>query len=118
LNIWDFAGKLNQYKIRCEFYSELHAIIYVFDLTNLISFNNLDNWIKECKRNGGDKLIPILIGNKSDMKKEISSNMIENFVEKYKFNYYELSFKDQMGVIKFFNDFASIVNEMKPKDRR
>jgi GTPase SAR1 family protein len=96
----------------------LHAIIYVFDLTNTTSFNNLDNWIKECKRNGGDKLVPILIGNKSDMKKEISSSVIESFVDKYKFNYYELSIKDQIGISKFFSEFASTVNDMKPKDRR
>ncbi len=96
----------------------MHAIIYVFDLTNTTSFNNLDNWIKECKRNGGDKLVPILIGNKSDMKKEISSSVIESFVDKYKFNYYELSIKDQIGISKFFSEFASTVNDMKPKDRR
>ncbi len=62
--MWDFSGKLLEPKIRSEFYGESHAIVYVFDLNNINTFNNIENWIKECRRNGGEKLTPVLVGNK------------------------------------------------------
>lgn len=77
----------------------------------------MENWLEECKRNGGNKLIPVLVGNKSDLKNEVSRSMIEGFIEKYKYNYYELSNKDLDSIYKFFSDFASYVNDLKPKDR-
>src|SRR5690349_20586357 len=54
INMWDFSGGEEACNIRSEFYTELHAIVYVFDLSNVQSFNNLDLWVKECKKNGGD----------------------------------------------------------------
>ncbi len=75
-------------------------------------------WIKECKKFGGDKLTPVLVGNKTDLKKEVGTSAIDAFLEKYKLNYYEVSAKDYNSVKKFFNEFASSVNELKLKDKK
>ena len=81
-------------KIRTEFYGELFGVIYVFDLSKTSSFSNIESsWIKEVKKNGGDKLIPCLIGNKSDLGKEVPQSSIDTFVGKFKMNYFELSAK-------------------------
>ncbi len=117
MNIWDFSGIIAQPKIRSEFYAELHAIIYVFDLNNSVTFNNLENWIRECKRSQGEKLIPVLLGNKSDLKKEVNQSMIEALTEKYKLNYYEVSIKDLKSIKKFFVNFSNNVYELRPKER-
>jgi len=117
LNIWDFSGELSENKIRSEFYSELHAVIYVFDLSNITSFNNIELWIKECKKFNGDKMIPVLVGNKSDRKREVSISSIEGLQEKYKLTYYEVIGVDYHSVLNFFSEFASNVYELRSKEK-
>jgi GTPase SAR1 family protein len=89
----------------------------MFDLSNLLTFNSLESWIRETKRNGGEKLIPVILGGKSDLKREITSGMVEDFLNKYKFNYYELNVKDMSCVKKFFHEFSNNAYELKPKER-
>jgi len=44
--------------------------LLVFDITNAISFNNLEQWVEEIKENGNPNITVILIGNKCDMKED------------------------------------------------
>ena len=105
-------------KIRSEFYSENHAIVYCFDLNNSQSFNNLENWFKECKQNGGEKLLPVLLGVKSDLKKEVTSDNINSITTKYKIQYFEVTSKFVDSVSKFYEDFANAIFEGLSKDKK
>jgi GTPase SAR1 family protein len=79
-------------------------------LSSLNSFNNLEKfWLRESKRNSGDRLIQILVGNKSDLNREISKELIKEFSDKYKMKYFELNGKDVTQVTKFFSDLGSIL---------
>jgi Ras-related protein Rab-33B len=50
------------------YYRNVHAIVYVYDVTNLGSFENLPAWITECDKHVLDQDLPrILVGNKCDM---------------------------------------------------
>ena len=108
--MWDFSGNQDSIRIRTELYPEFHAIAYCFDLSNKGSFNNLENnWIKEVKKYGGDKLIPICIGMKSDKGKAVDFNLIQNFFQKYKINYFEKNIKDGNSIKKFFFEFGNVL---------
>jgi len=108
--MWDFSGKQNEPKIRTEFYSELQSIIYIFDLGSLSSFNSIEKfWMRECKRNSGERLIQILVGNKSDLNREVTNDLINDFIEKYKIKYFELSSKDISKVKKIFSEIGNII---------
>jgi len=110
--LWDLSGKDDFTKIRTEFYGELHGIIYVFDLSKQTSFSNIESiWMKECKKNNGDKLIACLVGNKSDLNKEVSSSTIDAFLGKCKLNYFEVSAKTNENVKKTFIDYGTQVYE-------
>jgi len=117
--MWDFSGKPEYAKIRYEFYQELHGIVYVFDVNNNDSFNNLENWLKESKKNGGDKLISALVANKTDLSREVQLSNVENWLSKNKMTLYEVSSK-QGGdpVNKFFLEFGGYVLDNLPKDKR
>jgi len=53
VNIWDFSGEFQTYtEIRNEFYKELTAIVYVFDLGLKRTLDNLEMYIKEAAENG------------------------------------------------------------------
>jgi GTPase SAR1 family protein len=107
--MWDFSGKQDSIRIRTELYQELHSIAYCFDLSNKNSFQNLENWIKEVKKYGGERLVPICIGMKSDLNKAVDFNTIQNFCQKNKMNYFETSIKDVNSVKKFFFEFGNVL---------
>ncbi|MFX1411423.1 MAG: Rab family GTPase [Promethearchaeota archaeon] len=66
LQVWDLAGQ-DRYKwVRYEFYKGAKGIVYVFDLTNKESFNNIRNWKKEVEKR--IRIKPnVLVGNKLDL---------------------------------------------------
>lgn len=76
LQIWDLSGQSHFKNIRMKFYKRANGSLLVFDLTNPISFDNLENWIEEAQEVTGD--IPtVLVGNKKDLEHLIQLNMIE-----------------------------------------
>ena len=107
--MWDFSGKQDSIRIRTELYQELHAIAYCFDLSNKTSFQNLENWIKEVKKYGGERLVPICIGMKSDLNKVVDFNTVQNFCQKNKMTYFETSIKDLSSIKKFFFEFGNVL---------
>jgi GTPase SAR1 family protein len=53
------------------YYRNVHAIVYVYDVTNLASFENLPGWINECDKHVLDQDLPrVLVGNKCDVSSE------------------------------------------------
>jgi len=74
--------------------------------------------VKECKQNGGDKLFAVLLGIKSDLKKEVGMDMITTICAKYKFQFLEVSSKFSESVNKFFEDLATAIFEGLSKDKK
>jgi len=55
------------------YYRNVHAVLFVYDVTNMQSFENLTYWIDEYNKNCGTNTanIPrILVGNKCDLEAE------------------------------------------------
>ena len=107
--MWDFSGKQDSIRIRTELYQEFHSIAYCFDLSNKTSFQNLENWIKEVKKYNGDRLVPICIGMKADLNKNVDMSTIQSFCQKNKMNYFETSIKDLDSIKKFFVEFGNVL---------
>lgn len=107
--MWDFSGKSESLRIRTELYPELYSVAYCFDLNNSASFNNLETWVKEIKKYGGERMFPVLLGLKSDLNKVIDMNAIQNFIQKNKMNYFEISIKDSKSVGKFYKEFGTVL---------
>lgn len=50
------------------YYRNVHAIVYVYDVTNVSSFESLPGWISECDKHVLDQDLPrVLVGNKCDV---------------------------------------------------
>ena len=73
LQIWDTAGLTRYISITSYYYKSAHCIFVVYDITNKSSFENVDKWFENAKKNCAEA-INILIGNKADDKnnREIS----------------------------------------------
>jgi small GTP-binding protein len=66
LQVWDLAGQEHFKWVRREFYIGANGIVYVFDLTDNKSFDDLYNWKDEVEKIIGIKP-NILVGNKLDL---------------------------------------------------
>ncbi|XP_063229341.1 putative Ras-related protein Rab-33 [Bacillus rossius redtenbacheri] len=68
LQLWDTAGQERFRKSMVQhYYRNVHAVVIVYDVTKMASFQSLPQWIEECNRNNLTSDIPrILVGNKCD----------------------------------------------------
>ena len=98
VQVWDTAGQERYRSITNAYYRGAEGIFIVFDLTNPESFNNIQNWINEVMVFTGKDVIFICLGNKNDLKKEISKNIIDDFKKKTKLEIFNVSAKTGEGV--------------------
>ena len=118
LNIWDTAGQERFRTIVGTFYRHAQAIMIMYDITDLESFESIHSWLDDCTKVLGTdtiKSIPIiLIGNKSDLeeKRQVSNEYAQNVADNLGFLLIETSAKN----IELVNDaFVSIGRVIKNK---
>jgi small GTP-binding protein len=112
LQIWDTAGqeRFRRSMIK-HYYRNVHAVVFVYDVTKMSSFENLPHWISECNHNCVDhSALRILIGNKNDMmeSRAVSSSMARKFAEFHEMEFYETSAKDDQEYTHVSDIFAGI----------
>ena len=124
LQIWDTAGQDRFKCVVASFYRNANGVMICFDITDLESFRNVDNWLEEVKRYCPEQTPTFLIGTKSDLKSKrmVSYEMIKTYAEKHRLSYLETSSKTNENVEKCFGDFtqtlmthADILVESKPR---
>ncbi|KAL4238220.1 Ras-related protein Rab-1A [Mactra antiquata] len=67
LNMWDTAGQERFRTITQTFYRGAHGILLVFDLTDMESFQHLQQWYSDANKWCQTNVSKLLIGAKSDM---------------------------------------------------
>lgn len=93
IQIWDTAGQERFRSIVNAYYRGCHAVILVYDCTDIDSFDRLKCWYKEIK-NFLTELVPILvISNKNDIrnKKVISTIQGKEYANSISASFVELS---------------------------
>ena len=81
-------------------YRNVHAVLFVYDLTNLQSFENLTYQIEEYNKNcesTDSKNIPrILVGNKCDLESDVkvNTNVAQTFADMHQMPLFETSALD------------------------
>lgn len=122
LQIWELSGNKNFNNIIDVYMKKISISFIIFDLNNKKTFENLYFWIDKVKNNSSKSII-ILIGNKSDLKKNISIEEINKFINQYKIKYIELSIKNKDGSKKLHDELKEIlykidkINEINKIDR-
>lgn len=84
MNIWDTAGQERFKSITYTYLKKAHGFMFVYDITNRKSFQNLDTWIQIVNNNSLDsKIISVLVGNKNDKEelREIETDFAKKFAE-------------------------------------
>ena len=126
LQIWDTAGEERFRTIISSYYRGAHGILLIFDLTEIESFNNLNNWLAEIEKNANKNVVKVLIGNKCDLedKRVISFEKAKDFADSNNMQYIETSAKIDKNITNAFGligkelmDAAPNDNEMKSKQK-
>ncbi|XBW38243.1 hypothetical protein QEN19_003832 [Hanseniaspora menglaensis] len=83
LQIWDTAGQERFRTITSSYYRGAQGIIIVYDVTDLESFNNLNNWLQEIDKFGTNGVTKLIVGNKNDLtdKKQVTLEMAQEFAK-------------------------------------
>lgn len=119
LIIWDTAGQERFKSIIKTFYKCAKIVIICFDLTDKISFENINYWynevIKEINLNKNENKeqnpIIILVGTKCDNKKKIvieKEEAVKKSIDLKLFGYFECSAKENIGIDEIFLNLIKI----------
>ncbi len=118
LQIWDTGGQERFSFVRPLYYRGAMGALLVFDVTNRESFDHLANWVEELESNAG-KVPFVLIGNKIDLPRVVSSDEAWAFCQQMGIPYYyETSAKTGEAVGDCFHGltYAMMSLEMPPNE--
>ncbi len=92
LYFWDIGGQQDRLFANKYYFVGAHGAMVVFSLNDEESFENVDFWISKLNELSGD--IPyIIVGNKSDINREVSKEKIEKKLKELGTEYIETSAK-------------------------
>ena len=106
LQIWDTSG-IEKFIVR-EYYKSTDGILFIYDISNIYSFENIDYWVRSFEANRKEKSIIILVGNQCDKKyRRVSEEKGKELAEKYGMDYFfETSSKTNKNVNEVFDFLA------------
>jgi len=113
LYFWDIGGQQDKLFSNEYYFVQAVGAMVVFNLNDLSSFKNLDFWISKLEEVSGD--IPyIIVGNKTDLKRNINKQIVDKKVNSLGVKYFETSAKLNENVDKAFETLSvQILNKLK-----
>jgi small GTP-binding protein len=106
LQIWDTAGQERYKSITNAYYKGSKGAFVVYDITRKETFDNVDKWINELRIINGNKILIILIGNKSDLNllRKINAGEANFKANQLGINFFEVSALDSSNIHKAFEE--------------
>ena len=104
IHIWDTAGQERFRSLSVNYLNKTHGFIFVYDITNIDSFNNVVNWINLALEKNNNTIANFLVGNKNDKEEErkVSKEEAQNLAKEKKLFFLETSAKTDNNVQKLF----------------
>lgn len=115
LQLWDTAGQERFRSLIPSYIRDSHVTVVCFDLTSRKSFDNVEKWIGDVRRERGENVIIALVGNKSDLatsQRQVTAADAENLRESIGAAFYiETSTKANHNVKALFRKIAESLPE-------
>jgi len=99
LQMWDTAGADRFRSITKSYYRGSNIICLVYDVTNLNSFKNIKNWMKDIEDFKKEKVYIVLVGNKCDsLDRVITEEEGINLAKEHNIDFLETSAKNDKNI--------------------
>ncbi|KAG5872590.1 hypothetical protein JTB14_029708 [Gonioctena quinquepunctata] len=108
LQIWDTAGQERFKAMAPMFYRNANAALLVFDITSVTSFESMQMWVQELKRNVEESMVLCVVGNKTDLndQRTVSRDEAMTYSTSIGALYFESSAMTDQGVGLIFEKIA------------
>lgn len=119
LQLWDTAGQERFRRAMVHhYYRNVHAVVFVYDVTNLASFESLPRWLEECHDHRLTSRVPrILVGNKADcdgpLTQAVHTNRAQCFADVHNMPLFETSAKDDARADHVESIFLTLAHKLK-----
>ena len=113
IQIWDTAGQERYRAITSSYYKGSHGCFIVYDITNEITFNNVEKWYEHVQKEAGQDISIILVGNKCDKEDErkISKEKGQEKAKNLKCAFFETSALSGTNIAEIFDELANDIYE-------
>ena len=119
LRIFDTAGQERFKAVSVSFIKKADGVILIYDISDIESFEAVENWIKSIREIGKDKLPIILVGNKCDLsddKRMISLKEGQDKADEFNIPFYETSCKEGINIKEVFEKLVDDIMEKGSKN--
>ena len=119
LRIFDTAGQERFKAVSVSFIKKADGVILIYDISDLESFEAVENWIKSIREIGKDNLPIILVGNKCDLsddKRMISLKEGQDKADEFNIPFYETSCKEGINIKEVFEKLVDDIMEKGSKN--
>jgi Ras-related protein Rab-33B len=116
LQLWDTAGQERFRKSMIQhYYRNVNAVVFVYDVTNPVSFDSLPSWISECEKYNLTRAKPrILIGNKLDCGPQlVPTNNAQMFADLHGMPLFETSALDDSHANHVESIFMTLAHKLR-----
>jgi Ras-related protein Rab-21 len=114
LDIWDTAGQERYRALTKVFFVDSQICIFVFDITKKETFEDIQNfWIKQLENVTNKNMVIGLVGNKSDLSENETTNDSEiiEYAETINAQYFKVSALSGVGINELFEDLTKKYSE-------
>ena len=118
LQLWDTAGQERFRTLIPSYIRDSAVTLVVYDVTSRASFEAVDRWVADVRRERGDEVLVFLVGNKSDLteRREVTEEEGSGKAKALDAFFAETSAKTGARVKDLFNQVAEALAKMDPHD--
>jgi len=91
VQIWDTAGQEKFKVITKTYYRGASGYIIVYDVSKRNTFEHVTNWVEEINNHGNSDMFKVLVGNKCDLDRDLSTDEGKALAERLQIPFFETS---------------------------
>lgn len=118
VQIWDTAGQERYQTITKQYYRRAQGILFVYDITNLPSFQHIAKWAGDVDEHAPDDVQTILVGNKADeeFSRQVTKDQGRKLAETYGMEFFETSASTSSNISESFIRLTELVLQAQKRD--